>query len=72
MTDIDKHIGRQLRAARKEKRLTLAQVGAGIGVTLQNVATYEAGSSRISAARLYDLSMVLDVTPAFFYDGYGP
>lgn len=69
MTDIDKHIGAQLRARRKYMNLTLTQVATRMGMTLQNVSKYERGTSCISAARLYALSRVLKVHPAFFYEG---
>ena len=31
---------------------------------------YESGDIRISASRLYDVAQVLEVSPAFFFEGY--
>jgi transcriptional regulator with XRE-family HTH domain len=34
------------------------------------VQKYESGDIRISASRLYDVSQVLQVSPAYFFEGY--
>ena len=41
-----------------------------IGVSFQAVQKYESGDIRISASRLYDVAQVLEVSPAFFFEGY--
>ena len=44
-------------------------LGDAIGITFQQQQKYESGSNRISASRLYDLSQILDVDTAYFFDG---
>jgi transcriptional regulator with XRE-family HTH domain len=39
-----------------------------LGLTFQQVQKYEKGSNRISASRLYELSQILDVPQAFFFE----
>ena len=40
-----------------------------LGLTFQQVQKYERGSNSIGAGRLYELSEILDVPTAFFFDG---
>jgi transcriptional regulator with XRE-family HTH domain len=49
--------------------LTQAQLGKGIGITLQQVHRYELGANRISAGKLYELSRVLGVPVSCFFEG---
>jgi len=44
------------------------KLGEAIGLTFQQVQKYERGANRIGASRLFDLSRVLDVPVAFFFD----
>jgi transcriptional regulator with XRE-family HTH domain len=44
------------------------KLGTAIGLTFQQVQKYERGANRIGASRLYDLSKVLDVPVAFFFE----
>ena len=41
------------------------------GVRFQQIQKYESGVNRVSASRLWDLSQALDVSVAYFFDGYG-
>ena len=43
-------------------------VAEALGLTFQQLQKYEKGSNRISASRLYELSQVLDVPQAFFFE----
>jgi transcriptional regulator with XRE-family HTH domain len=47
------------------------RLGEAIGLTFQQVQKYERGTNRIGASRLYDLSVVLNVSVEFFYEDYG-
>jgi transcriptional regulator with XRE-family HTH domain len=40
-------------------------------VTFQQIQKYERGSNRVSASRLYDISKVLGVPVAFFFEDIG-
>ena len=44
------------------------KLGDAIGLTFQQVQKYERGANRIGASRLYDLSRVLDVPVAYFFE----
>jgi transcriptional regulator with XRE-family HTH domain len=43
-------------------------VADAMGLTFQQLQKYEHGANRISASRLYDLSQLLDVDIAYFFD----
>ena len=67
--DIDLHLGKRLRRRRRLLGLTQQQVAEGVGIRFQQIQKYECGANRISAARLWQLSQVLDVPVNYFYDG---
>jgi transcriptional regulator with XRE-family HTH domain len=48
------------------------KLGEELGLTFQQVQKYERGANRIGASRLYEISRVLDVPIAFFYDNRDP
>ncbi len=41
-----------------------------LGLTFQQVQKYERGYNRVSASRLYDLTEILDVDIAYFFQGF--
>jgi len=49
--------------------MTLGQVGRSVGLTYQQIRKYESGENRLSASRLYGLSLVLKIEPSFFFQG---
>ena len=65
----DLHLGRRLRHRRRLLDLTQVQLATYCGLTFQQIQKYESGLSRMSAARLWQLSKVLGVGVAYFYDG---
>jgi transcriptional regulator with XRE-family HTH domain len=67
--DIDLHLGRRLRRRRRLLGLTQQQLANAVGIRFQQVQKYECGANRISAARLWQLSLALEVSVAYFYDG---
>jgi transcriptional regulator with XRE-family HTH domain len=44
-------------------------MGAGLGLTFQQVQKYEKGTNRIGASRLQQLSHILQVPVSFFFEG---
>lgn len=68
MADIDTAIGRQLRALRQARSMTLSQVAERIGVTPQQIQKYEVGLNRVDAARLFDLSVLFAVPISAFFE----
>jgi transcriptional regulator with XRE-family HTH domain len=45
------------------------KLGDGLGLTFQQVQKYEKGANRIGASRLQQISHILQVPVAFFFDG---
>jgi transcriptional regulator with XRE-family HTH domain len=67
---VDCHVGRRIRLRRAQLRLSQGALAARIGVSFQAVQKYESGSIRISASRLYEISVALAVAPGFFFADY--
>ena len=70
--DIDVHFGKRLYRRRRLLGLTQQVVANAVGVRPQQVQKYECAANRMSAARLWQLSQVLDVPVSYFYDGLSP
>lgn len=49
--------------------MTQGELAEVLGIRFQQVQKYEAGSNRISASRLWDISQALCVPVGFFFDG---
>ncbi|HXC28428.1 MAG TPA: helix-turn-helix transcriptional regulator [Stellaceae bacterium] len=69
---IDIHVGSRVRLRRNMLGLSQEKLGEAIGLTFQQVQKYERGANRIGASRLLELSRVLGVPVAFFYDETDP
>jgi transcriptional regulator with XRE-family HTH domain len=69
---IDRYVGNQLRAARQFRGVSQQELARQIDLTFQQVQKYERGTNRIAASLLYDLSQILKVPVAYFYDGLPP
>ena len=67
---IDVYVGGRMRLRRIQLGLSQGALASKIGVSFQAVQKYESGDIRISASRLYDVAQVLQVSPAFFFEGY--
>jgi len=65
---IDVHVGSRVRLRRTLLGMSQEKLGEAIGLTFQQVQKYERGANRIGASRLYDLSRVLDVPVAYFFE----
>ncbi len=59
-------VGKRLAERRRELRLSLAQVSARCGVSLQQVHKYETGQTPLSVPMLVQLSRCLDAPLAYF------
>jgi len=66
---VDVHVGGRLRLRRTLLGLSQEKLGDAIGLTFQQVQKYERGANRIGASRLHQLSQVLEVPVAFFFEG---
>jgi transcriptional regulator with XRE-family HTH domain len=67
---VDVYVGRKLRMRRTILGMSQSELGDAIGISFQQVQKYERGANRISASKLWDFSRALDVTPAYFFDGF--
>jgi transcriptional regulator with XRE-family HTH domain len=65
---IDVHVGTRIRLRRTLLGMSQERLGEALGLTFQQVQKYERGVNRVGASRLFDLSRVLDVPIAFFFD----
>ena len=65
---VDAHVGGRIRTRRTLLGLNQTQLGEALGLTFQQVQKYEKGSNRVGASRLYQLSKVLDVPIAYFFE----
>jgi transcriptional regulator with XRE-family HTH domain len=66
---IDLHIGKRLRRRRRLLGLTQQQLAESIGIWFQQIQKYECGANRVTASRLYELSVALNVPVTYFYQG---
>ena len=66
---VDIHVGQQLKRMRILRNLTQTDVAQGLKISFQQVQKYELGRNRISASRLFELSHIQNVPPAFFFEG---
>ena len=67
---IDVHVGRQLRLARELAGLTQTDIGKKLGMSFQVVQKYEQGEIRVSASRLFQLSVLMDKPVTYFFEGF--
>jgi transcriptional regulator with XRE-family HTH domain len=66
---IDKHVGSRVRMRRMMLGMSQEKLGDALGLTFQQVQKYEKGTNRIGASRLQQISMILQVPVAFFFEG---
>src|SRR2546421_1691198 len=65
---IDKHVGSRVRMRRMMLAMSQEKLGDALGLTFQQVQKYEKGTNRIGASRLQQISHILQVPPAFFFE----
>jgi transcriptional regulator with XRE-family HTH domain len=66
---IDQHVGRRVRMRRLMLAMSQEKLGFALGLTFQQVQKYEKGMNRIGASRLQQISHILQVPVAFFFEG---
>jgi transcriptional regulator with XRE-family HTH domain len=66
---IDKHVGSRVRIRRMMLGMSQEKLGDALGLTFQQVQKYEKGTNRIGASRLQQISHILQVPVAFFFEG---
>src|ERR1700740_485893 len=65
----DKHVGSRVRMRRMMLAMSQEKLGDALGLTFQQVQKYEKGTNRIGASRLQQISHILQVPAAFFFEG---
>jgi transcriptional regulator with XRE-family HTH domain len=65
----DKHVGSRVRMRRIMLSMSQEKLGDALGLTFQQVQKYEKGTNRIGASRLQQISHILQVPVAFFFEG---
>jgi transcriptional regulator with XRE-family HTH domain len=65
----DRHVGARVRMRRKMLAMSQTQLADALGITYQQVQKNESGTNRIGASRLQQISHILQVPIAFFFEG---
>ncbi len=65
----DKHVGSRVRMRRMMLAMSQEKLGDALDLTFQQVQKYEKGTNRIGASRLQQISHILQVPVAFFFEG---
>jgi len=65
---VDQHVGKRLRLRRNLLDLSQDELARHLGLTAQLIQKYEAGETRISASRLYDVAAQLAVPITWFFE----
>ena len=66
---INKYVGSRIRMRRMMLNKSQEWLGDQLNITFQQIQKYEKGTNRISASRLQQISNILGVPVAFFFDG---
>ena len=66
---VDVYVGQRIRQRRWLLKMTQQQLAAKASVAFQQIQKYEKGSNRISASRLQEIAVALDVPVSFFFEG---
>jgi transcriptional regulator with XRE-family HTH domain len=66
---IDILVGSRVRMRRLMLNMSQTNLGDALGLTFQQVQKYEKGTNRIGASRLQQISIILQVSVSFFFEG---
>ena len=65
---VDQHVGKRLRLRRNLLDLSQDELAKRLGLTAQLIQKYEAGETRISASRLYEIATQIAVPITWFFE----
>ena len=65
----DQHVGSRVRMRRQMLAMSQGQLADALGITYQQVQKCEKGANRIGASRSQQISHILQVPVAFFFEG---
>ena len=69
---VDVHVGRRIRLRRTLLGMSQEKLGTAVKLTFQQIQKYESGANRVGSSRLYEISQILDVPVAFFFEEMSP
>jgi transcriptional regulator with XRE-family HTH domain len=69
VSPIDVHVGQKMRARRTVLGISQTSLAMSLGVVATHVQRYEKGECRLYASQIHKLSVILDVSPAYFFNG---
>lgn len=64
---VDRHIADRIRSVRETSGLSQADLAERLGITCQQLSKYECARNRVSASRLWDISVALGERVQWFY-----
>ncbi len=68
---VDVHVGGRVKAGRTLIGMSQPELGKHVGVAFQQIQKYENGMNRITASRLWVISLVLRRPISWFFEGIG-
>lgn len=66
---IDEHIGQRMQLRRIMMGMSQKDLAKICGITFQQIQKYESAGNRISASRLFEISIALETPVSFFFSG---
>jgi transcriptional regulator with XRE-family HTH domain len=68
-TAVDRHVGARIRLRRRLMRLSQERLADALRVTYQQLQKYEQGANRVSASKLHEIAVRLQVPVGWFFEG---
>ncbi|PDT03879.1 helix-turn-helix domain-containing protein [Rhizobium chutanense] len=66
---VDIIVGRNVRQFRALRRVSQLELGEALGLTFQQIQKYEKGANRVSASKLHQIAVFLDVEISALFEG---
>ena len=67
--EVDIYVGKRIRQRRWMIGMTQQQLASAVGIKFQQIQKYETGANRVSASRLWDIAVAMDVSILHFFEG---
>ncbi|RYH01852.1 XRE family transcriptional regulator [Salipiger sp. IMCC34102] len=67
--EVDVHVGKRIRHRRWMLGMTQQNLAEAVGIKFQQIQKYETGMNRVSASRLWDIAVAMNVEVSFFFEG---
>jgi DNA-binding XRE family transcriptional regulator len=64
---IDKYIGSRMRESRLSLNISQEALGKALGISFQQIQSYERGANGVSAVRLFEICKILNVSLSFMF-----